>query len=1320
MLLLAITSHVTAQVERTLPNKKASTLEGTSFVVGFMQNEISELPDERVLKVFISSQYDANIQLEYATGAITNIVVRANDVAVIDLPTIYMMYESEIARKRALFITSDVPVVVYALNSIALSTDSYTAIPVKALGREYYTVNRPNDQYLPSNDPNGNDFNIAVRQSEFMIVAVEDGTDVEITPAFVTENGLPKGQTRNVTLRRGDCYLVKSYELPIGMGDLTGSHIVSSKPIAVLSGAVRSGIPVTQSTSKDHLVEMLPPVASWGKTYAAIPFAMISRFAGNKVRLVSAADNTTISIQSVAGRNERLLSKAGDWIEVDLWDPTVYQSDQPFLAVQFMPSRQFNPLIPSSQNGDPAMVVLPAVDQYLSSTMFRFPELLAQSLLPSQDFYYFVTIIAESAAVATLKVNGSLVASLDPNFTTQVVSGTNLHWSNLQLPMGMYTISADSGLFGGTMYGLSQADSYANLFGATYDQSAKTTTDRPSYAMNIDCGIVTGAVSAIPLPSGKLSEVVVQASRCNNYQWEVVGPTDTNGTTDIRAWVKDLWRDAVFVVHAYDTSGAGREWLYEYVAPNVECPSTIQINGTQNGSHCRSIPVANKTRKPLHIKRIHLTGDPEISIVTREVTDTMLVPGDTIWVRVCLEEATPNATATLHIELDCDLDKTVLVNGQWAGAFSALGIDLGAVRIGDTACGRAPIISLGGGSLVITSLKMFADLDDFIVDTAAMKLPYTLASGDTLWIPICFTPKEERQYTRKDTVVSNLAGSVVVLFRGRGVRPRIPSVVINWNSRRVGSKNDTTFLLSNTGSGRAKLDTLLSDTWDSSFVISGPPFPLDLAEVSSQACTASFKPMMERGYADTVFVRVDWKLHEPVWIAFSGRGTIPAVITHDVNMGDVVVGTTKDTIVLVLESRGSEALTVLTRADNGADIGSFSVGTGLTAPSTIDTNTSITIPVSFTPNREGLHSMQVVLTHDAAPYGVTATSTISIVGNGVSAPHVQLESGLLAPSMVNACVADSASLTLTNAGNTVITIDSVEITLDGVNVPVVLPFPQTMQAATDITIPFNLLLGSVGVALLNATINYNKTETVIESQTITIHQLKPDLTLSVPPTVEAGEHVVANITVSQKQLMSIQQNVSLAVLFEASQWSPSLQPVQVIVTDVTGNWTETIAPFPISDGLRITLNRPVTAPFTVTSNVVGTALLNASGGVHLTILAEENACSDSAVVTGLSTMDVCGKALRQVRVGLPTTATSIGRNPTTSTLHVRFEATGQTTVYVDIVDAVSGIIAQNETVKLEKGDQYCNFSVKSLASGLYNLVVRDCCGEQVIPVVIIN
>lgn len=1320
MLLLAITSHVTAQVERALPNKKASTLEGTSFVVGFMQNEISELPDERVLKVFISSQYDANIQLEYATGAITNIMVRANDVAVVDLPMIYMMYESEIARKRALFVTSDVPVVVYALNSIVLSTDSYTAIPVKALGREYYTVNRPNDQYLPSNDPNGNDFNIAVRQSEFMIVAVEDGTDVEITTAFLTENGLPAGQTRNITLRRGDCYLVKSYELPIGMGDLTGSHIVSSKPIAVLSGAVRSGIPVTQSTSKDHLVEMLPPVASWGKTYAAVPFAMISRFAWNKVRLVSATDNTKISIQSAAGKNERVLQKAGDWIEVDLLEPTVYQSDQPFLAVQFMPSRHFNPLVPSSQNGDPAMVVLPAVDQYLSSTMFRFPELLEQTLLPSQDYYYFVTIIAEAAAVSTLKVNGSMVESLDPNFTTQVVPGTNLHWTNLQLPLGMYTISADSGTFGGTMYGLSQADSYANLFGATYDQSAKKTTDRPSYAMDVDCGIVTGDVSAIPTPSGKLSEVVVQASRCKNYQWEVVGPTDTNGTTNVRAWVKDLWTDALFVVHAYDSSGAGREWLYEYVAPNVACPSTVKIDGTQNGSSCRSIPVANKSKKPLHIKRIHLTGDPGLSIVTRDVADTMLVPGDTIWVRVCLDEAILQATATLHIELDCDLNKTVEVNGQWNGVFSALGIDLGAVRIGDTACGKAPIVNLGLSTLVITSLKMVAGLDDFIVDTAAMKLPYTLASGDTLWIPICFTPKEERQYTRKDTVVSNVAGSVVVLFKGRGVRPRIPSVVINWNNRRVGSNNDTTFLLSNTGSGQAKLDTLSSSNRDSSFSISGPPFPLDLAAVGSQAYTASFMPMMERDYSDTVFVQVDWKPHEPVWIALLGHGTLPAVKTHDVDMGDVVVGTTRDTMVLVLESRGSEALTVFTRTDGGTDVSSFSIGTGLAAPSTIDTSTTITIPISFTPNREGPHSMQIELGHDAAPYGVTASSTISIIGNGVPLPHVQLDAELLAPSTINACVVDTALLSLTNAGNTILTIDSVEITFDGLQVPVVMSFPQVMLEATKVAIPFNLLLSGVRVATLNATIYYNAAEKAVLSQTITINQLKPELTLSVPPTVEAGEHVVADITVSQKQPMDMQQKVSLAVLYEANQWNPSLQQVQTTVTDATGNWTETIAPFPIPGGLRLQLDRPVVAPFAISSKVVGTALLNTSGGVYFTAQAEENVCSDSTVAVGVTTIDVCGKALRQVRVGLPTTAASIGRNPASSSLNVRFESNEQTTVYVDIINAVSGIIAQNETVKLEKGNQYCNFSVKSLASGLYNLVVRDCCGEQVIPVVIIN
>ncbi|MCO6465293.1 MAG: hypothetical protein J5I53_01630, partial [Bradyrhizobiaceae bacterium] len=41
-------------------------------------------------------------------------------------------------------------------------------------------------------------------------------------------------------------------------------------------------------------------------------------------------------------------------------------------------------------------------------------------------------------------------------------------------------------------------------------------------------------------------------------------------------------------------------------------------------------------------------------------------------------------------------------------------------------------------------------------------------------------------------------------------------------------------------------------------------------------------------------------------------------------------------------------------------------------------------------------------------------------------------------------------------------------------------------------------------------------------------------------------------------------------------------------------------------------------------------------------------------------------------------------------------------------------------LQLEKGIQDCIFSINSVASGFYGLILRDGSGEQVLPVIIVN
>ena len=104
-----------------------------------------------------------------------------------------------------------------------------------------------------------------------MFIAVEDSTTVTYIPNTNTLADQPF-EIKSIVLQAGECYLVQSQQsVLIGSRDLTGSRVTSTKPIVLLSGHVRAGIPNKTSNSKDHLIEMLPPIPKWRKHYISSP-----------------------------------------------------------------------------------------------------------------------------------------------------------------------------------------------------------------------------------------------------------------------------------------------------------------------------------------------------------------------------------------------------------------------------------------------------------------------------------------------------------------------------------------------------------------------------------------------------------------------------------------------------------------------------------------------------------------------------------------------------------------------------------------------------------------------------------------------------------------------------------------------------------------------------------------------------------------------------------------------------------------------------------------------------------------------------------------
>ena len=332
---------------------------------------------------------------------------------------------------NALYITADDEVVMYGVNKERYSNDAYLALPTDVLGQEYYLVT----WYPPS------------RQTEMMMVGINDTTTVQIQlPSAIggntiTYNGATygAGDTITDTLDRFDTLQL------VSSGDLTGAYVTSDKPIGVLSGNQKTKI--GSGGSSDHLCEFLIPVSQWGKNFITVPIPL--RTVGDYFKFIASEDMTTVNI--TGGYTETFtISTRGEFVErmIDSTAHCKVTADKAISVIQFVQSQQS-----SAEPSDPAMMIIPPIEQYGADYTFSTPK---YSLGSYSNFFMFVVKDADKDG---LKLDGAAFSGV----TYNPVAGTDYVAGYVPVTDGTHTVRHDSPIkiFGGYLYGQAKYETYA-------------------------------------------------------------------------------------------------------------------------------------------------------------------------------------------------------------------------------------------------------------------------------------------------------------------------------------------------------------------------------------------------------------------------------------------------------------------------------------------------------------------------------------------------------------------------------------------------------------------------------------------------------------------------------------------------------------------------------------------------------------------------------------------------------------------------------------------------------------------------------------------
>ncbi|MGB1032133.1 MAG: hypothetical protein ACPGWM_05945, partial [Flavobacteriales bacterium] len=394
-----------------------------------MQNYETESNEE--LNLFIVSDQTTNGVVEIPNqGWSQSFNVVPNQTTTVTIPNnLAEHFTSQVVENKGIFVQTQDTVAVFAINFNGYTADGTKILPVNSLGIEYRISSYQG---------------LGAWGSEFVVVATEDDTEIEIVPSEDTLDGDLAGVPFIVQLDKGESYQVK-----VGNnGDFTGTTINGTeasgdcRPFAVFSGTSCVNIPVGCSAC-DHIFEQNFSVDTWGTEFYLVPFSFASSYT---YRVMADQDNTQVNINGGAP----IMLNAGEFVEYnDVPDVQCVQANQGISVTQYMEG------VGCADAGDPAMLILNDATQKIDNITFS----TVSSTVITQ---HGLNVIIDSGDIGSLQLDGATVAVAEFAPFPDCPSHS---FAQIDLTEGSHTLDAPNG-FTAYVYGTGNAESYAYSVGS--------------------------------------------------------------------------------------------------------------------------------------------------------------------------------------------------------------------------------------------------------------------------------------------------------------------------------------------------------------------------------------------------------------------------------------------------------------------------------------------------------------------------------------------------------------------------------------------------------------------------------------------------------------------------------------------------------------------------------------------------------------------------------------------------------------------------------------------------------------------------------------
>jgi hypothetical protein len=377
---------------------------------------------------------------------------------------------------NAFRITSTAPIVVYQFNTFTndFSNDASLLLPTSGLGTVHrligYPTANPIDLIPLAGIPD---------RSSVAVIGVEDGTSVTIRVPQATKSdmlGIPVGSAGEEIVVPLDKWEVVNIASDGPPGDMTGTVVTSTKPVAVFSSGERAIAPSygpddiptppgwdpqeSDLCCTDHIEEQVFPASSLGSRFVVAHSP--ERSDGGWVepdilRFMAVAEPATITT-SLAPPHDTFTLQPGEMYETWTQDDIIVESTTPIMVAQILVSQTYT----MAFIGDPSLTYFPTVDQYRERYVFLTP--------PTWTRNYFVIATPYMAgndgpSMGNFTLDGGPLPAECVERVIGELDGVE-YWSIVcPVSEGAHLLEGDTN-FGLTAYGYGPAGSYAYAGGA--------------------------------------------------------------------------------------------------------------------------------------------------------------------------------------------------------------------------------------------------------------------------------------------------------------------------------------------------------------------------------------------------------------------------------------------------------------------------------------------------------------------------------------------------------------------------------------------------------------------------------------------------------------------------------------------------------------------------------------------------------------------------------------------------------------------------------------------------------------------------------------